>query len=172
MARRSRLQQAYDTALSGFEEAIAAADEPSRLPTRHLARKITPPGPPRRPARRLLPPGLGEQFAGTVEGERTKASLLGDTRAIAARQTTGITQRAIASDLEADFDMIPFASTRVAEAGYNPDLQVIRVRFADGTPWEYRDVPEEVWTDFKTSESAGRFIYDVLDSYPYGRGRF
>lgn len=68
--------------------------------------------------------------------------------------------------------MIPIASSRVNEAGYNPALQTIRVRFRDGTPWEYRDVPEDVWQGFKTSDSPGRYIFDVLDSYPYGRGNF
>ena len=96
---------------------------------------------------------------------------LPDTREIIARQNTGIAERTVVSDVEA-YDMIPFASSRVKEAGYSDRAQTVRVRFVDGTPWEYKDVPPEVWREFKTSESPGRFIYDVMDSFPYGRGQF
>lgn len=49
---------------------------------------------------------------------------------------------------------------------------VLRVRFRDGTAWEYWTVPSSVWQRFKRVQSPGRFIIRVLDGYPYGPGNF
>lgn len=49
---------------------------------------------------------------------------------------------------------------------------ILRVRFRDGTPWEYYQVPSEVWQRFKRVQSPGRFINRVLNNYPYARGDF
>jgi len=46
------------------------------------------------------------------------------------------------------------------------------VVFRDGTPWEYYDVPANVWRNFKRVKSPGRFINRVLNNYDYGRGDF
>lgn len=61
---------------------------------------------------------------------------------------------------------------RTLEAGYDPYSQILRVRFRDGTPWEYRNVERRVWTNFRRAKSPGRFINRVLNFYPYGRGDF
>jgi hypothetical protein len=69
---------------------------------------------------------------------------------------------------------------RTLEAGWervpNPDHPaypgILRVRFRDGTPWEYYQVPSGVWQRFKRVQSPGRFINRVLNNYPYGRGDF
>lgn len=49
---------------------------------------------------------------------------------------------------------------------------VLRVRFRDGTPWEYYNIPANLWQRFKRVQSPGRFINRVLDNYPYARGEF
>lgn len=49
---------------------------------------------------------------------------------------------------------------------------ILRVRFRDGTPWEYYGVPSSVWQRFKRVQSPGRFINRVLNNYEYGRGDF
>lgn len=49
---------------------------------------------------------------------------------------------------------------------------ILRVRFRDGTPWEYYNVPSSVWQRFKRVQSPGRFINRVLNNYEYGRGDF
>jgi hypothetical protein len=46
------------------------------------------------------------------------------------------------------------------------------VVFRDGTPWEYYDVPQNVWRNFRRVKSPGRFINRVLNNYDYGRGDF
>jgi hypothetical protein len=66
---------------------------------------------------------------------------------------------------------------RTLEAGYEKDtfgkgLGTLRVRFRDGTPWEYYKVPPNIWQNFKRSVSPGRFINRVLNGYPYGEGNF
>lgn len=60
-------------------------------------------------------------------------------------------------------------STRVSQMRYDDGLSQIQVYFADGTPWVYQNVPEEVYEMFLTSSSKGRFINDVLNTYPYRR---
>lgn len=69
--------------------------------------------------------------------------------------------------------MIPMGSSvspnpRVREAGYDDVNQIVRVTFRDGTPWAYYNVPPEVWTEFRSADSPGRYINEVLNGYPYG----
>jgi hypothetical protein len=61
---------------------------------------------------------------------------------------------------------------RTLAAGYDSKGRVLRVRFRDGTPWEYFDVPPNIWQNFKRSKSPGRFINRVLNNYEYSRGEF
>lgn len=81
-----------------------------------------------------------------------------------------------------DFPQIdPTATTnparpRTLQAGYYKDRDettgILRVRFRDGTPWEYYDIPPNVWRNFRRVKSPGRFVNRVLNNYPYGRGDF
>jgi hypothetical protein len=68
--------------------------------------------------------------------------------------------------------MLPFESSRVAEAGYSTDSHTLYVRFVDGTPWQYNNVEPNVWRNFRRSASAGRYINRVLNNYSYGRSNF
>lgn len=68
--------------------------------------------------------------------------------------------------------MLPFDSSRVAEAGYSNDTHTLYVRFKDGTPWQYNNVEQNVWRNFRRSASAGRYINRVLNNYSYGRSNF
>lgn len=65
---------------------------------------------------------------------------------------------------------------RTLQAGYyrvrGESTGVLRVRFRDGTPWEYLGVPPGVWRNFKRVKSPGRFIARVLNNYDYQRGDF
>lgn len=61
---------------------------------------------------------------------------------------------------------------RTKQAGYDRETGILRIRFRDGTPWEYYDVPPNVWRNFRRVKSPGRFINRVLNSYEYGRGDF
>lgn len=47
---------------------------------------------------------------------------------------------------------------RTIKAGYDSKLEKLIVVFRDGTWWEYRGVPEEMWEDFKDAESKGKYL--------------
>ncbi len=75
----------------------------------------------------------------------------------------------------ADFEVVampemePVDSERISEYGYDPEAAIVFVTFRDsGTRWQYRDVPDYVWEEFRLSDSKGRFIHDVLDHYEHG----
>jgi hypothetical protein len=61
---------------------------------------------------------------------------------------------------------------RIRSADHPSYPGILRVRFRDGTPWEYHNVPADVWQRFKRVQSPGRFINRVLNQYPYNRGNF
>lgn len=61
---------------------------------------------------------------------------------------------------------------RTLKAGYDENTQTLRVRFRDGTPWEYYDVPLTVWQNFTKTNSPGRFINSTLNNFAYGKGNF
>lgn len=126
-------------------------------------------------ARKIRPSGrLGKYFTRPEEqmADEAQSPGLSLTQEIGARQTTGIARRRVQSDLRLPYDMQPMDSSRVMQAGYRDDTQIIRVNFVDGTPWEYYNVPPQVWYQFQKAPSPGRFINNVLNAYPYGRGNF
>jgi hypothetical protein len=61
---------------------------------------------------------------------------------------------------------------RTLAAGYDENTHTLRVRFRDGTPWEYYDVPPAVWRNFARTNSPGRFINSTLNNFEYGKGNF
>lgn len=82
-----------------------------------------------------------------------------------------------AETIPADERWVAFPeSSRVVEAGYDPPSQRLYVRFVkpvpEGTPWVYEGVPANVWTNFRRSQSQGRFVNRVLNQYNYHRSDF
>ena len=66
-------------------------------------------------------------------------------------------------------DMEPVSSDRITEYGYDRDAATVYVTFRnDGVQWQYRQVPEHIWEEFRLASSKGRFIHDVLDHYDHG----
>lgn len=61
---------------------------------------------------------------------------------------------------------------RITDQSHPSYPGILRVRFRDGTPWEYHQVESSVWQRFKRVQSPGRFINRVLNQYPYNRGNF
>ena len=56
---------------------------------------------------------------------------------------------------------------RTIRAGYNLETEVLTVVFRDGTWWNYYDVPQDMWMDFKAAHSKGIFLRESgLDSWP------
>lgn len=93
------------------------------------------------------------------------------------RRGNGFTDE-LAIDMARDGDdslLLPYQPTpsinpprpRTLGAGYNRDTQTMRVRFRDGQIYEYYDVPERVWRNFKRVKSPGRAINRTLNQYSY-----
>ena len=69
-----------------------------------------------------------------------------------------------------DVEFYPMQSSNVAEAGYDGDEMVLYVRFLKGALYYYEGVPPDVWDQFISTDSAGKFIHTHLKGrYPYGR---
>lgn len=61
---------------------------------------------------------------------------------------------------------------RTLAAGYDKQDHRLDVRFRDGTPWSYYNVPPDVWRSFRRTRSPGKLINRTLNNFPYGRGDF
>jgi hypothetical protein len=66
------------------------------------------------------------------------------------------------------YEMEPVVSSRITEYAYDAPTATIYVTFHDGTRWQYRQVPEYVWAEFKAAPSKGTYIHDVLNYYDNG----
>lgn len=58
-------------------------------------------------------------------------------------------------------------STRIRRGWYEKTTRTVELEFLDGVHVLYREVPAAVWMDLKDARSAGRFVTEVLDRYPY-----
>lgn len=57
---------------------------------------------------------------------------------------------------------------RTVAAGYDPQRKCLTVVFRDGTYYNYFEVDNRTWENFKRSYSPGKFIYTYLDQKPRG----
>ena len=54
---------------------------------------------------------------------------------------------------------------RTIGAGYDKRLAILTVQFRDGTLYNYYDVPEDMWLQFKNASSKGKFMQKELDAW-------
>jgi hypothetical protein len=55
---------------------------------------------------------------------------------------------------------------RTLQAGYDYKTKTMTVVFRDGTWWEYKEVPVDMWSGFKVADSKGRYLRSSgLDSW-------
>lgn len=63
--------------------------------------------------------------------------------------------------------MIPVDSSNIAAIGFDSETETLRIEFNDGSIYEYFDVPNHVFEEFKGAESKGKFghkfIYKVYE---------
>jgi hypothetical protein len=119
--------------------------------------------------------------AGEVKGVRTakrEAPSPKLARAVQRRDATEDDQLAIELARDGDDSMLlPYQPTpsinparpRTLAAGYDSDSKTLRVRFRDGTVYEYFNVPQRVWRNFRRVKSPGRAINRTLNYYDYAR---
>lgn len=55
-------------------------------------------------------------------------------------------------------NMTSFTSSQVAEAGYDPENKVLRVRFHSGQTYDYQNVSSEQWDAMLKAESVGKWF--------------
>lgn len=70
-------------------------------------------------------------------------------------------------------DWYQFASSRVAEAGYDAAHQRLYVRWVKPGPgYIYEGVPSNIWRNMRRSGSAGKFVNRVLNGFEYHSANF
>lgn len=63
-----------------------------------------------------------------------------------------------------------FSSSNVARISYDSSSSTLEVEFLNGSIYQYYDVPQNVWEDFKSASSKGQFIHQHLrGQYRYAR---
>jgi hypothetical protein len=67
-----------------------------------------------------------------------------------------------------ELEWIDLDSSTVANAAYDPDLEVIYVRFRDGAAYSYDQCPPHVWEEFTApGQSPGKYLNETLRHKPY-----
>lgn len=56
-------------------------------------------------------------------------------------------------------EMVPVESSNLQEIGYDPETSTLYVGFLNGSRYAYKDVPEEIFEEFKGADSMGRFLH-------------
>ncbi len=68
----------------------------------------------------------------------------------------------------ADIDMIQVVSSNVDSIGYDADTQTLRVRFNNGSVYEYRNVGVVEFEQLRTASSVGSYLNrNIKGNYPY-----
>jgi hypothetical protein len=57
-------------------------------------------------------------------------------------------------------------STVIASASYNIETRILKIKFVSGFVYAYKDVPEEIYNQLRTSKSKGiYFNMHIKDKY-------
>lgn len=61
-------------------------------------------------------------------------------------------------------------SSRVARARYDSGTRQVQVVFSNNeAPYVYEEVPQNIWRNFRRSQSPGKYINRTLNAFPYYR---
>ncbi|MFZ1153721.1 MAG: KTSC domain-containing protein [Solirubrobacteraceae bacterium] len=64
-------------------------------------------------------------------------------------------------------EWIDMDSSNVESAAYDPDAEVIYVRFQEGGAYAYDQCPPHVWAEFTApGQSAGKYVNSTLKDKP------
>jgi len=64
----------------------------------------------------------------------------------------------------------PVSSSTVSGIGYDPATLTLEVHFNNGSIYQYFDVPQNVYDQFRTAPSAGQFLaQNIRNAYRYMR---
>ena len=60
----------------------------------------------------------------------------------------------------------PVSSSNILSVGYDPETKILEVEFRGGAVWQYSDVEENVYEEFISSSSVGKyFSANIRGSY-------
>lgn len=68
-------------------------------------------------------------------------------------------------------ERIPVSSSTIAAIAYDPKTMTLEVDFLNGNQYEYFDVSEMIFNDFKNAGSKGRFLDQHIKKAGYRYGR-
>lgn len=64
----------------------------------------------------------------------------------------------------------PVASSNVAAIGYDEPSQTLEVEFTNGAVYQYYNVTQAVFDQFREAGSKGQFLaYQIKNAYPFSR---
>ena len=55
-------------------------------------------------------------------------------------------------------ERIPISSSNIISAGYDPASQTLELEFKEGVVWQYIGVPENMWLEFLSAPSQGKYF--------------
>ena len=68
----------------------------------------------------------------------------------------------------ADIEMIQVGSSNVDSIGYDEDSQILRVRFKNGSVYEYMNVSVVEFEQLRLASSVGSYLNrNIKGNYPY-----
>ena len=61
-------------------------------------------------------------------------------------------------------------STTFKSVGYDPVARLLELEFLDGPVYQYGEIPQIIYEDFKSADSPGAYFnLRIKDHYPYQR---
>ena len=60
--------------------------------------------------------------------------------------------------------MQPIKSSNIESAGHDPVNNILRVRFGNGTEYDYKNVDVRTFAEFMSAESQGKFYHKNIKS--------
>lgn len=59
-------------------------------------------------------------------------------------------------------------SSNIAQVGHDPNQNVLIIRFVNGTYYRFDNVPEQVYNNFITAQSVGKYFQSYIrNTYPF-----
>lgn len=56
-------------------------------------------------------------------------------------------------------ERLPIDSSNIVSAGYNPVMQILEIEFKGGVVWQYAGFPENMWYEFLSAPSQGKYFF-------------
>lgn len=68
-----------------------------------------------------------------------------------------------------NMQLTPVDSSHLSGMGYDPETQLLRVQFKDGSTYEYDGVDQQTYDGFKIAPSVGKYFFQNIKSVFDGR---